>query len=75
MKTLVVIDVQNDFITGSLGSTEAQKKIPAIIEKIKTGAWDRIAVTQDTHEHYYMDTQKENIYLFLIVYVQQMVGK
>ena len=37
MKTLVVIDVQNDFITGSLGSTEAQKKIPAIIETIKTG--------------------------------------
>lgn len=58
MKTLVVIDVQNDFITGSLGSTEAQKKIPAIIEKIKTGAWDRIAVTQDTHEHNYMDTQE-----------------
>lgn len=58
MKVLVVVDVQNDFITGSLGNTEAQNKIPFILEKIKTGEWDRIIVTQDTHEQDYMDTQE-----------------
>lgn len=34
-KALVVIDVQNDFITGPLGNKECQSIIPNIVEKIK----------------------------------------
>lgn len=36
MKVLVVIDVQNDFVTGSLGSPEAVAAIPSIKEKISS---------------------------------------
>lgn len=34
MKTLIVVDVQNDFVTGSLGTPEAQVIIPNVIKKI-----------------------------------------
>ena len=35
MKILVVVDMQNDFIDGALGTPEAQKIVPAVAEKIK----------------------------------------
>ena len=34
-KVLIVIDMQNDFINGSLGSREAEAIVPAIVKKIK----------------------------------------
>ena len=34
-KKLVVIDVQNDFVTGSLGTKGAQAMLPRLIEKVK----------------------------------------
>ena len=34
-KTLIVIDMQNDFIDGNLGTKEAQAIVPAVKEKIK----------------------------------------
>ena len=34
-KLLVVVDMQNDFVTGSLGTKEAQAIIPKIAEEIK----------------------------------------
>ena len=35
MKLLLVIDMQNDFIDGSLGTTEAVAIVPRVIEKVK----------------------------------------
>ena len=35
MKYLIVIDMQNDFISGSLGTKEAVRIVPAVIEKIR----------------------------------------
>lgn len=56
-KNLVVIDVQNDFVTGSLGTKEAQAMLPRLIEKVK--AFDgEILMTRDTHEANYMETQE-----------------
>ena len=56
-KKLVVIDVQNDFVTGSLGTKEAQAMLPRLIEKVK--AFDgEILMTRDTHEADYMETQE-----------------
>lgn len=56
-KKLVVIDVQNDFVTGSLGTKEAQAMLPRLIEKVK--AFDgEILMTRDTHEVDYMETQE-----------------
>lgn len=57
MKILVVVDMQNDFISGSLGTKEAQAIVPKVVQKIKE--WDGyIYVTQDTHKEDYLDTQE-----------------
>ena len=57
-KILVVVDVQNDFITGSLGSKEAQDKVVNIVNKIKHFDGDYIFVTRDTHNEDYLDTKE-----------------
>lgn len=58
MKTLIVIDMQNDFITGSLGTPEAQAIVPNVKKKIegyrKNGY--KIIFTRDTHGMFYLDT-------------------
>lgn len=60
MKVLVVIDAQNDFITGVLGSQEAQEAIPYIASKVNHAMndLDLIVYTQDTHFDNYMDTNE-----------------
>ena len=35
MKTLIVVDMQNDFIDGSLGTKEAQAIVPNVKKKIQ----------------------------------------
>ena len=35
MKYLIVVDMQNDFITGSLGSKFAKAIVPDVVEKVK----------------------------------------
>lgn len=52
---LVIVDVQNDFVDGALGSPEAQAIIPAILDKINGWSGD-IIFTQDTHKENYADT-------------------
>lgn len=48
MKTLVVIDAQNDFITGPLGSKEAQEVLSKIINYVKNFD-DNVLYTMDEH--------------------------
>lgn len=57
-KTLIVVDMQNDFIDGSLGTAEAQKIVPAVKTKIAEykDRGDRIIFTRDTHEENYLET-------------------
>ena len=56
MKVLVVIDMQNDFISGSLGTPEAVEIVPRVVEKIRS--WEGpIYATQDTHQPDYLQTQ------------------
>ena len=57
-KILVVIDVQNDFITGALHNDEAQAKVPAIVEEINKFDGDAIFATMDTHDEHYMETKE-----------------
>lgn len=48
MKTLIVIDMQNDFITGALKNEAAEALIPALVEKVKS--WEGpVIFTRDTH--------------------------
>lgn len=57
MKFLIVVDMQADFITGSLGSEQAAAIVPNVVEKIKQ--FDgRIIFTRDTHCGDYMETQE-----------------
>ncbi len=54
---LVVVDMQNDFISGALGTKEAQAIVPKVAEKIKS--FDgRVIFTRDTHFENYLDTQE-----------------
>ncbi len=57
MKYLVVVDMQNDFITGSLGTKEAESILPKVVEKVKN--FDgRVIYTKDTHTADYLNTQE-----------------
>lgn len=57
-KILVVVDMQNDFITGPLGTPEAVSIVDEVVEKIRGEEWDYIYTTQDTHDEDYLDTQE-----------------
>ncbi len=57
MKYLIVVDMQNDFITGSLGTKEAEGILPKVIEKVKS--FDGTVIyTKDTHGAGYLSTQE-----------------
>lgn len=56
MKLLIVVDAQNDFIDGVLGTKEAQKAVPYIVERINNSVEELILFTKDTHEFNYLDT-------------------
>ncbi len=54
---LLVIDMQNDFIDGALGTPEAVAIVGKVAEKIKSFP-GRVIFTRDTHEENYMETQE-----------------
>lgn len=57
MKYLVVVDMQNDFIDGALGSPEAVAIVPYVKEKIQQ--FDgTVLFTRDTHFGDYLQTQE-----------------
>lgn len=60
MKTLIVVDMQNDFISGSLGSDEAKKIVKNVIKKIAFYRKNnhQIIFTRDTHDNNYLRTQE-----------------
>ena len=59
MKILCLVDLQNDFIDGTLGSAEAQAIVPRIVEKLNNYS-DKsnvlVLMTKDTHNNSYLDT-------------------
>ncbi len=59
-KLLVVVDMQKDFIDGSLGTREAEAIVPAVKEKIEAyqRAGDEVVFTLDTHSDDYLNTQE-----------------
>lgn len=59
-KLLVVVDVQNDFITGALGSQRAIAVLPCIRREISlrmSEGWE-VAYTRDSHGRNYLSTQE-----------------
>lgn len=59
-KLLVVVDMQNDFVSGVLGTARAQSIVPAVVEKIEAYKTNEgyIVYTMDTHAESYLDTQE-----------------
>ena len=56
-KLLIVVDMQNDFVDGALGSAEAVSIVPGVVNKIMSHDGD-VIVTYDTHDENYSDTQE-----------------
>ena len=54
---LIVVDMQNDFIDGALGTKEAVAIVPKVEEKIRNFDGE-VFFTRDTHETYYLETQE-----------------
>ena len=65
MNVLVLVDLQNDFIDGSLGTPEAKKIIPNIVNKINNYPNKSnvlVLYTKDTHDdNTYLDTLEGSI--------------
>jgi len=57
-KTLIVVDMQNDFIDMALGTPEAQAIVPRVKAKIEAylANGDEVLFTRDTHGEDYLDT-------------------
>ena len=56
-KILIVVDMQKDFVDGSLGTAEAQAIVPAVAAKIEAHEGP-VIFTRDTHQPGYLDTQE-----------------
>ena len=54
---LIVVDMQNDFIDGALGTKEALDIVTRVVEKVKAFP-GKILFTRDTHEENYLNTQE-----------------
>jgi len=57
---LAVIDMQNDFVFGALGSSDAQAILPAVEKRISAArqAGKTVVFTRDTHGEDYLSTQE-----------------
>ena len=60
MKLLIVVDMQNDFIDGALGTKEAVAIVPKVAQKIRQARNNGVKVvfTRDTHQSNYLKTQE-----------------
>lgn len=60
MKALIVVDMQNDFISGALGTEEAEAIVGAVAKKIAAAraAGMLVIFTRDTHTADYLSTQE-----------------
>ena len=59
-RLLIVVDMQNDFITGSLGTREAQQAVEPVVRKVLEykEKGDEVVFTLDTHFENYSETQE-----------------
>ena len=60
MNVLIVVDMQNDFVSGALGTLEAREIVPRVVDRVEEGIrrGEKILFTRDTHETDYLNTQE-----------------
>ena len=73
-KILIVVDMQKDFIDGSLGTKEAEAIVQKVKEKILSYPKEDVYATLDTHKEDYLSTQEGKIFLFLTALRGQRAG-
>lgn len=56
MKSLIIVDMQKDFLTGPLGNEHCKNAIPGVLDLVKNEKWDHVFVTKDTHTNNYNKT-------------------
>ena len=56
MKILIIVDMQNDFINGVLGTKEAEGIISDVVKRVESSNGEMILFTQDTHGEDYLST-------------------
>ena len=56
MEILIVVDMQNDFVSGALGTPEAGEIVPYVVGRVVEGMnrGEEILFTRDTHEANYL---------------------
>lgn len=56
----VIVDIQNDFVTGALGTKEAQQIVPAVVQTVKEtlSTGNGVVFTRDTHAQEYLSTRE-----------------
>ena len=57
-KILIVVDMQNDFVDGALGTKEAEAIVENVKAKIRSYDPRDVIATRDTHEADYLETQE-----------------
>lgn len=72
-RLLLVIDMQNDFIDGALGTSEAEAIVDRVVKKIEQYPTADIFATRDTHPENYLETQ-EGRYLPVVHCVEGTSG-
>jgi len=55
-KILIVVDMQNDFITGPLGNEDCRNAVKGCVDLCENGHFDQIFFTKDTHQKNYLET-------------------
>ena len=60
MKVLVIVDMQNDFIDGALGSAEAQAIVPNVVNKLKNTNMEETLLLFTQQDNY--PTHYDNIF-------------
>ena len=57
-RILIVVDMQKDFIDGSLGTREAEAIVKGVTDKIKEYKKEDVFATMDTHKDSYLESQE-----------------
>ena len=61
LEFMIVVDMQNDFVSGSLGSEMARASVPDVAEAVERFISEdrgRLIFTKDTHEENYLETSE-----------------
>ena len=77
MEILVVVDMQNDFVDGALGTKEAVSIVPHVVERVAEGLnrGEKLIFTRDTHRKNYMNTQEGKSCRCPIAFAAQRGGR